>query len=265
VVDEKEETENPAEELVWDEEELRGQIRSLENQISVAQKQHANIDEIKTVRTNLKLSIDSFKIKQFTEAEKHVLDVKEGLYEIIHMLSWRYKPAYFVSVWSLIPILTAFFFIFLSFTLMSYIGYAVRILYIISFTIPKDILGIVPLWAPLIGVIGASVQILIGIVNDYKEKSMISKYKRIWYFVLPLVGFVFGFIAILLTQAGLINMTQGQFSLNQTNITEFTNFANGTTLIKPSAYPIIICFLAGYLTPNSARFTYHPYLVQVFQ
>lgn len=236
VVEEKNATENPAEELVWNEDELRDQIRSLENQISVAQKQHGKIEEIKTVRNNLKSAIDAFKIKQFTEAEKHVLDVKEGLYEIIHTLSWRWsKPAYFASVWSLLPILTAIIAIILSFVLIVR-GYSdFRILF-------------VPLWAPLIGVIGASVQILVGVVNDYKKDSMITKYKRIWYSVLPVVGFVFGFIAILLIQAGLINMTQGQFSLNQTNITEFTNFADGTTLIKHSTYSIIICFLAGYAT-----------------
>lgn len=235
MVEEKNATEKPAEELVWNEDELKKQIRSLENQILVAQKQHGDIGKVKVTLHNLELAIKEFANKKFTDAEIHVIDVKEGLIEIIDTLTWLRQIPYFASVWGLIPILTAIIAMGLSFGLIVG-GY-------------KDSpILFVPLWAPLIGVIGASVQILVGVVNDYKEDSMITKYKRIWYSVLPIVGFVFGFIAILLIQAGLINMTQGQFSLNQTNITELNSFAKGDTPIHPTAYSIIICFLAGYAT-----------------
>ncbi|MDP2767434.1 MAG: hypothetical protein Q8O41_08300 [Candidatus Methanoperedens sp.] len=195
MVGETKPTEKPAEEdLVWKKEELKWQIRSLENQIFVAQKQHGDVTTVVGV---LNSAIKEFAGKNFSEAEEHVLNVKKGLIEIIHTLKLRWRLAYFASVWGLFPIGTAILAMFISFIWLHSYSYI--------------ILGIgVPLWAPLVAVIGASVQILVGIVKDIKEDSMISQYKRLWYLVLPFVSFVFGFIAILLIQAGLFNMSQGQ-------------------------------------------------------
>lgn len=239
----------PDEDLVWTKEELQIQIRSLEHKIFVAQKQRGEGKKITDVLVILKSAIQNFADKKFTDVEKNVIDVKNEVNEIIHSLGPFRHITYFVSAWGLVPILTAIIAIILSFILMGYRGYTVNIPYIFSFTIPKDILGIVPLWAPLTAVIGASIQILVGVVNDYKENSMISKYKRLWYFVLPFVGFVFGFIAFLLIQAGLININLGQVSLDQTkNISELPASLTGGSPINPSAFSIILCFLAGYAT-----------------
>lgn len=239
----------PEEDLVWKKEELQKQIRSLEHKIFVAQKQGGKGEKITDVLNNLKSAIQNFADEKFIDAEKNVIDVKNEVIEIIRNLDRFSKITYFVSSWGLVPILTAIIAIIFSFILIGYMGYKVNILYIFSFTIPKDILGIVPLWAPLTAVIGASIQILVGVINDYKENSMISKYKRLWYFVLPFVGFVFGFIAFLLIQAGLININIGQVSLDQTkNISELPASLTGGSPIEPSAFSIILCFLVGYAT-----------------
>lgn len=227
----------PDEKLVWTKKELKWQIRSLENQIFAAQKQHGDIKEVLVI---LKSAIQNFSEDKFTDAEKYVIDVKEKLVEIIHSLngwmSWR-KYAYFASVWGLSPIVTAILSMSISFILIH--------------SLPSgSILGLgVPLWGPFVAVIGSSVQILIGVVKDYKDDGMISQYKRLWYLVIPFASFAFGFIAILLIQVGLINITLGQASLNQTvNISNLTQIAKGEQPIEPTAYPIIICFLAGYAT-----------------
>ncbi len=239
----------PDVDLVWKREELQKQIRALEHKIFVAQKQGGNREKIKEVLGNLKSAIQNFADKKYTDAEKNVIDVKNQVIEIISQLNPFSKITYFVSSWGLVPILTAIIAIILSFISIYYLGHTVNILYIFPFTIPEDILGIVPLWAPLTAVIGASIQILVGVINDYKENSMISKYKRLWYFVLPFVGFVFGFIAFLLIQAGLININLGQVSLDQTkNISELPASLTGGSPIEPSAFSIILCFLVGYAT-----------------
>lgn len=240
----------PEEDLVWTKEELQKQIRSLEHKIFVAQKQGGKDEKITGVLVNLKSAIKNFEDKKYTDAEKNVIDVKNEKIKIIHNFGQFRRITYFVSSWGLVPILTAIIAIILSFILMGYTDCnTANILYIFSFTIPKNILGIVPLWAPLTAVIGASIQILVGVVNDYKENSMISKYKRLWYLVLPVVGFVFGFIAFLLIQGGLININLGQVSLDQTkNISELPASLRGELPIGPSAFSIIICFLAGYAT-----------------
>jgi hypothetical protein len=236
----------PDEDLVWKKEELQKQIRSLEHKIFIAQKQGGEDEKITDVLVHLKSAIQNIWDKKYTDAEKNVIDVKNEKNKIIHNLGQFRQITYFVSSWGLVPILTAIIAIILSFILM---GYTVNILYIFSVTIPKDILGIVPLWAPLTAVIGASIQILVGVINDYKENSVISQYKRLWYFVLPVVGFVFGFIAFLLIQGGLININLGQVSLDQTkNISELPASLRGELPIRPTAFSIIICFLAGYAT-----------------
>ncbi|MCE8428699.1 MAG: hypothetical protein J5U19_09950 [Candidatus Methanoperedens sp.] len=231
-----EETKLEEEKLVWKEEELKLQIRSLENQIFITQKQGGELSKISSALCDLKSAVEEFAAKNFTKTEKHLIDIKKGLNEIIHELPpWR-KITYFVSVWGLIPIATAISAGIISFYFLNSMSNAT--------------IGLgVPLWASLVAVIGASVQILVGIINDYREDSMISHYKKLWYLVLPFVSFVFGFIAILLIQAGLINITIGQPSLNQTmNISELTNLAKGETSIYPSSFSIITCFLAGYAT-----------------
>jgi len=238
----------PEESLVWNKEELQKQIRNLEHKIFVVQKRCTEGENITELKDNLKSAIQNFADKKFTDSEKNVIDIKSDVIEKISKLDILRRIAYFLSSWGLIPILTAIIAIILSFILMGYRGYTVNILYIFPFTIPNDILKIVPLWAPLTAVIGASIQILVGVVNDYKENSMISKYKRLWYFVLPVVGFVFGFVAFLLIQGGLININLGQVSLNQSNITELPASLKGGSPLEPSAFSLILCFLAGYAT-----------------
>ncbi len=114
------------------------------------------------------------------------------------------------------------------------------IFYKIDFFRDHWILGTVPLWAPAIAIVGACVQILVGLGN-YKEAYIISAEKMVcyfdkmmWYIVLlfvalPFVGFVFGF----LTYLGWIIIIQNQFMINP---------------LLNLLIPMILCFLAGYAT-----------------
>lgn len=213
-------------ELIWEKTELKKKIRALENKIFIAEKQHGDVDDVLII---LKQTIQKFANQKFIEAENDLIDIKKDLIKITRDLEVINRAKYFMLSWGLFPIITAISAIILSFGIIYKIDGS--ILY-------------VPLWAPLMGLIGASVQILVGVVNDYKEKGMVSKYKKLWYFILPTVGFVFGFIAFLVIQAGLIDMTQGRFDIGQTNQT----ISSTTTTSSRLELPIIICFLAGYAT-----------------
>jgi hypothetical protein len=139
-------------------------------------------------------------------------------------------------------------------------------------TLPQDLLGI-PLWAAFFGCLGACNQILIGVVADIREDGVVSDYKRIWYIVLPLVALIFGYLAYIIIDLGLISVGGTQSSsFTATNITLLhatgANSLNGsaasfdaknvTNLVASGVGSfsanmgiearMLACFLAGYAT-----------------
>lgn len=188
---------------------------------------------IQSITNSLKDICSNLLENKYCDAEANVIDMKENMYKLINNLGWIERYKFLVLLWDVFPIVYAILAMIVSFTSIIYRG---------SFVI----LG-VPLWASFIAVIGTSVQILIGIVNDYKDDCMVTEYKRLWYVVLPFVGFVFGFIAFLLVTAGLINITSGQIMYNQSvNVTAISGLSNNSIngfLVSPPSLVIIICFL----------------------
>jgi hypothetical protein len=236
--------------LVWTKAETKEQIKRLENRVYVAYKQHINevqVDGLKAddVKKELESAKDSFSEEDFVKAYDSLIDCKNDLRVLISKLSpWR-KCAYFISIWAIVPILYA--------VVIGLIGSFIALKYFGDMMI----MGVVPVWASLVAVIGGSVQILVGVVKDYKEDDMITDYRRLWYVVLLPVSFAFGFIAFLLIQAGLITVSQGQFiinpSFNQTLTSGLTTQTATTGPLKQAttyglALPLILCFLAGYAT-----------------
>jgi hypothetical protein len=240
------------EKLVWSKAELKSQIRTIEHERAVALKQHVD-EEGKKLADDAKMNIESasenFSKDNLIAAENNVIEAKDNLIELVNSLSWWKRPAWFFSVWGLVPIFSAFFVITASFLILTKYSFV-------------TIMGIVPLWACLVAVIGASVQILVGVVQDYKSDCQITQYKRIWYLVVIPVSFALGFIALLLMQAGLLNISQGQIILNQaanqtitsTTVTQvstnqtITQTATQSGTTNNLAVPIVVCFLVGYAT-----------------
>ena len=134
----------------------------------------------------------------------------------------------------------------------------------------------VPLWASLFAGLGASAQIMVGTVEDIKATGIVREYKRLWYTSLPFLAAIFGYIAYLLTDLGMITTAGGATTsyLNATNI-GFLNLSglegpqligNNTTLIASSAKEltaqnvssfeaaigdnmrVVVCFLVGFAT-----------------
>ncbi len=86
----------------------------------------------------------------------------------------------------------------------------------------------VPLWSSFFAGLGASTQILTGIVDDLRREGMAIRYKRVWYVAIPLLSIIFGYMAYLLFNSGIV-----AFNVNSQSRTFSTMF---------------ICFLAGFLT-----------------
>lgn len=86
----------------------------------------------------------------------------------------------------------------------------------------------VPLWSSFFAGLGASTQILSGIVDDLRRDGMAVRYKRVWYTTVPLLSLIFGYMAYLLFSSGLV-----AFNINSQSRTFSTMF---------------LCFLTGYLT-----------------
>jgi hypothetical protein len=227
-------------EQIWTTEDLCMQIRSLENQLFLIEKTNTEEVENKTkdLQESIIKSIENFEKDNFSLVEQNIIDTKVKIYQIINKMTLLKRMQFFISLWAITPITIAIIAEIIAFYLIISRG---------SFVI----LG-VPLWASLIAVAGTSVQILIGVANDYKDDSMVTDYKRLWYIVLPFISFVFGFIAYLLTTAGFISITLGQISSNQSaNLSTLSGLSSnltGGSSVSPSAILIIICFLSGYAT-----------------
>lgn len=146
---------------------------------------------------------------------------------------------------------------------------------LISWRLPSELLGI-PLWAALFAGLGASIQILIGVVAEIRANGVVCDYKRVWYIVLPVVALIFGYLAYLLIDLGLVtlggsqggqglsftaanislikatgvqNLTNGNTSFIAHNVSNLTATGVGSFTANVGIEArIVACFLAGYST-----------------
>lgn len=86
----------------------------------------------------------------------------------------------------------------------------------------------VPLWSCSFAGLGSSAQILSGVIDDLRRDGLVTRYKRLWYMVLPLLGMIFGYMAYLLFSSGLIAFN-----------------ANSQSSVSST---MLVCFLAGFAT-----------------
>lgn len=244
---------------VWSRDEIERQIRILEHKLDVTQKRltrhddkakeevKQQLEEAKEVAKQLESAIDSFSQDKLKTAGLRLIEAKQSLRWLINSLNNWGKLAYFMSMWAFVPISYAI------------LGLSLSLYLLINSPSSIVIMGVVPLWACLVAALGASVQILVGVVKDYKDDCLITSYKSLWYIVVIPASLAFGFVAFLLIQAGLLTVSQGTFIISPANQTVASVITNQTTTggavnqIQTSityglALPLILCFLAGYTT-----------------
>jgi hypothetical protein len=227
---------------IWTEDDFSTQITLLENNISLLFRFSKKVpdDDLQKLADSYDELYKCFKSKNYDAVEKNLMYLKKELCKIHNKLGFRDNAKYFILSHGLWPIIYAIITMLVSFSVMPN-----------HFTIHgiATILS-VPIWASFLAVIGASVQILIGAVNDYKDGYVLTVYKGSWYTVLPFVSFAFGFMAFVLMRAQLTSL--GPVNQNAHNSTVLPNgtFVFPNDIIESShghqAFFIIICFLAGY-------------------
>jgi hypothetical protein len=191
---------------------------------------------------------DKFSKGDLIGAQDGLIKCKNDLNVLISRLPHLSRAAYFISIWGVVPIGSALAGLIVSLVALSWFRNVM-------------ILGIVPMWAAWAAVLGASVQIFVGVVDDYRDDGIISKYKRLWYLVVLFVSFAFGLLAFLMVQAGFFNISGGSIvlnqALNQTISTSIPQVGTNQTVTQATtqsvtasslAIPFILCFLAGYAT-----------------
>jgi hypothetical protein len=101
----------------------------------------------------------------------------------------------------------------------------------------------VPLWAGLFAGVGACIQIIMTLVGDIKEDGVVSEHRQLWFAALPLVALVFGYLAYILIDLGVMTLAGPQSSSTATGGTQSLQSAG-------IGSKILICFLAGYATDD---------------
>ena len=92
----------------------------------------------------------------------------------------------------------------------------------------------VPLWSSFFAGLGSTAQILTGVVDDLRREGIVTRYKRVWYMTLPVLSLIFGYMAYILVNSGLV-------AFNASLPTE-------TPPITPDNTAMFLCFVAGFST-----------------
>jgi hypothetical protein len=234
-------------EQIWTKEDFCKQIKIFDNEISLLFNvcdikkddclQKLTENDLKELKEDLKKLYLNYVGGYYNNAELNIIDIKTNMYKIINMLCFRERIKYLAILYGFFPIVFAVIAMFVSFFAITSFHFC--------------ILG-VPLWASCLAVIGASVQILIGVANDYNDGYVMTEYRRLWYVILPFVSFAFGFLVFFLVTGGLISITSGYSAYNRSANTISTTMGSfciddGSSPIH-SVIPIITCFLAGFST-----------------
>ncbi len=102
-------------------------------------------------------------------------------------------------------------------------------------TLPLTVIG-VPIWAAIIGGIGACAQIFWRLSNDVYFNGVVSEENQLQYIILPFMSPIFGYIAYILMDLGV--MALGGSASDAAVSLENIQFQSR----------IIVCFLAGFAT-----------------
>jgi len=226
--------------MVWNEDEAKAAIKKYISLIDVANKAGAPTNQMDALRTSLKAAVTAFGSGDLNGVFNSILDTQTKLNDTVSELGansnrlWKPFARYFEFVYPIYgfwPLLTAltFFIVYVSLLWLWQPWYQ----YTVSVLAPLKHPGFgIPMWSALFAGIGACVQIIVGVTNDVRTDGFVDKYRRIWYYFLPVVGPVFGVIAYILLSLGFLSLS---------GIT-------AEQLGKQTFSVILVCFLAGYST-----------------
>lgn len=202
-------------------------IRKMAVVLDEAQKSGVGEDELDPARARLIQSIDDCDQSRYDEVYKATIQTRADIAEILRKkreVRWRFQ----IALYGLRPIAYGMFWLILSgWLLVSWPASDLQAL-----LHPSTVFGI-PYWPMLVASLGASIQILVSVAGDVQGEGYVQDNRQDWYLILPFVSFVFGFLAYILYQTGLISL----------GVTSTAPAAEAQALL-----PVIVCFLSGYAT-----------------
>ncbi|MCP1392277.1 MAG: hypothetical protein WCY97_04910 [Methanothrix sp.] len=227
--------------------------------------------DVTDARTNYYAARDELYTKK--EPLKSMEDTDKGMEQLTKELNRHKFKLFGLPRWTYLSFVIAKYGLF-----SMFYGMATAILfgYILYSQNTNKIILNVPLWAALIAGLGASTQIMVGTVEDIKAYGIVREYKRLWYTSLPFLAVIFGFVAYLLTDLGMMTTTGGAavgslnatdlVNLNLTGLKDAQLTANNSILNASSAerlvaqevtsfeasigdnMRVVFCFLVGFAT-----------------
>jgi hypothetical protein len=224
--------------IVWTEDEAKAEIRKFDVLIDMANAAGANVT---VAKASLLAAVRAFGAGNLNDVFCRIVETREELNESVKKIVCGFCPVrplnYLAQkvrfVWPLYgfwPLLdaTCFLFFYAFLLTLSPVLAQIKIPFL---NIKPHGFG-VPIWSVLFAGIGACVQIMVNVTNDVKTNGFVQKVRRMWYYLLPIVGPVFGFIAYVLLSLGFLSLS---------GIT-------AEQLTKTTFSTILVCFLAGYST-----------------
>jgi hypothetical protein len=226
--------------------EAKAAIRKFDVLIDMANAAGADITDAKL---SLLESVTSFDAGDIDDVFKKIVETRAQLDVSIRSIGKKdprrllnrlsnYLEKNLKFVWPMYgfwPLLDATFFLFFYAILLAFWSnhYFAQIIisYFKAWNVKPQGFG-VPIWTVLFAGIGACIQIMVNVTNDIKTNGYVEKVRRMWFYLLPIVGPVFGFIAYVLLYLGFLSL--GTITAEQ--------------LGKATFSVILVCFLAGYST-----------------
>jgi hypothetical protein len=262
--------------------EIEGSLKRLEGLLDVAERCDLNAnDELKEVLNGYKLAYEAFHSKNLNKAYSDQFDAYHSLIKVLNgsrkgnsngFRLWSLKyVSFMVRTYGLVA---------LSYSIFAAIIFSVLLVWFRDQ--PPNLYG-VPIWAVLFAGLGCSIQIIMGVVADVRANGILSEYKHLMYMALPFVALIFGYLAYILIDLGLVTLGGGQggqsesitaanislikasgvstFSLTHNEIGNYSFTAGKVANLAATGVDsftsnlgikarIIACFLAGYATDN---------------
>jgi hypothetical protein len=232
---------------LWSDSEVKNNIIKFENILDNAKKAGIDVTE---AHNKLENAIDCYIKGDIPCAQKYIIRLRNDLADAVEK-KWpttNEKNGY--NIENFIKKYTQFILPMYGFWVIIYSVICLIIAFFFLIYPPKILHGLdklgIAYWAPLFGVIGSSIQIMLNVAFDVKHFGYVVTSKRLWYFSLTFMSFVFGMFAYVLFYLGF--MGDALSYINTTTNASLISDDSNTTKLRYSMIGYIACFLAGYST-----------------
>ena len=192
-------------------EEIEFSLKRLRGLLDIANRCDLNKDEeLKGVLSGYKTAYQSLSKGDLTNAHLQQFDAYHDLIKVLNSTRGSGKHFYQRFSVSWITFMARVYGIY-SISLSILFAIVFSILLIKTMDQHFSLYG-VPLWAALFAGLGCCIQIILGVVSDVRANGILSEEKHLLYVPLPFVALIFGYIAYIFIDLGMMTLGAGQGS-----------------------------------------------------